>query len=348
MDQSILLEVSGGLDSSIVAACLRESVARVACCTLVTPVPGADERRYAGLIAAALGIELQSEVLGFDRASVSFDLLPDTVSPRVGCLQHAIDQVMVAAGDQHDVASFYSGAGGDTVFCYLTNAAPAADAIREGGLSAGISAIQDLSALHQCTLWTAAGLVLKKLVRGPKPPRAPRSTFVDPDRIARTSEVHPWFEAPEDALPGDRERIASLVSTQNYRDMTPRGGRKRVRMPLLSQPVVEACLRTPSWMWIAGGDNRAVARDAFADALPSEVLNRRSKGTFVSYLGGVYRRNKEHIRDFLLSGRLREHELLNTIELSRFLARDDLPGRDRLFMEVLDLCMIENWTRQQT
>src|SRR5699024_9489668 len=48
-DKSLLLELSGGLDSSIIAACLRGAPAHVACCNLVTPVPGADERQYAML-----------------------------------------------------------------------------------------------------------------------------------------------------------------------------------------------------------------------------------------------------------------------------------------------------------
>jgi len=100
-------------------------------------------------------------------------------------------------------------------------------------------------------------------------------------------------------------------------------------------------------MWISGGQNRAVARAAFAELLPPEILTRRSKGNFVSYLGGVYRRNRAHIRDFLLSGLLHERRLPNEHALGRFLGQPDLPTRDRLFLEVLDLCMIENWLRRQ-
>lgn len=347
VDRSILLEMSGGLDSSIVAACLRDTRARVVCCTLVTPVPGADERQYASLIANMLGVELQAEVLDFESARLCFDLRSSTVSPRIGCLQYAIDNVIGAAGAYHDVAGYYSGSGGDTVFSYLTNAAPAADAFKERGPAAGAAAIRDLAALHQCTLWTASWLAFRKLVLAPKPPRIAQHTFVDPSIVASAPESHPWFEAPADTLPGDLERVFGLVDTQIYRDMAPRGAQRWLRMPLLSQPVVEACLKTPSWMWIAGGQNRAVARAAFSDVLPAAILNRRSKGNFVAYLGGFYRRHRDHIRDFLLSGRLSERHLLNIVALNQFLAREDLPMRDRLFMEILDLCMVENWIRHQ-
>lgn len=346
-DRSVLLEMSGGLDSSIIAACLREARADVACCTLVTPLPGADERQYANLIAKALGVELRAEMLEFEHARFDFPPPSSTASPRIGSLQYAIDSVVSAVALDCNATSSFTGAGGDTVFCFLTNASPAADAFRECGLAAALSAIRDLSTLHRCTLWTAAHLTLKKLLRAPKAPRSPHATFVHPARVASWPDCHPWFDAPADALPGDRERVFGLVDTQAYRDMTPRGARRWLRMPLLAQPVVEACLRTPSWMWIAGGQNRAVARTAFADMLPAEILNRRSKGNFVSYLGGFYSRNKEQIRDFLLSGSLNERRLLNVSALSHFLNQADLPTRDHLFLEVFDLCMVENWTRHQ-
>ncbi len=347
VDRSVLVEVSGGLDSSIVAACLRNTQARVACCTLVTPLPGADERQYARLIATGLGVELQTRLLDFEDMRLSFIPPWSTVSPRIGSLQYAIDRVMSAAGGCRHVASVFTGAGGDTVFCYLTNAAPAADAFRERGLSAGLSAIRDLSTLHQCTLWTAASLTLKKLLHAPKGARSPHRAFVDPSIVAGAPESHPWFDAPEDALPGDLERVFGLVDTQLYRDSAPCGAGRWLRMPLLAQPVVEACLRTPSWMWISGGQNRAIARTAFADLLPPDILYRRSKGNFLAYLGGFYRRNRGRIRDFLLSGQLHERHLLNAPALGHFLDRGDLPTRDRLFLEVLDLCMIENWLHHQ-
>lgn len=349
VDRSILVELSGGLDSSIVAACLRNTRARVACCTLVTPVPGADERQYARLVTEALGVELQTRSLGFEHACLSFIPSWSTASPRIGSFQHAVDSVISAAGHDNNIASIFTGAGGDTVFCYLTNAAPAADAFKERGLGAGISAIRDLSALHHATVWTAAALTLKKLMGKRKPPRQPYRAFIAPSLCAGILERHSWLNAPRDALPGDIDRISGLVDTQLYRDMAPcAGGKKWLRMPLLAQPVVEACLNTPSWMWIAGGQNRAVARAAFADLLPADILNRRSKGNFVAYLGGFYRRNRSRIEDFLLSGKMQERHLLNTTALKRFLDRDDLPARDRLFLEVLELCTVENWLRQQT
>ncbi|VFR39640.1 Asparagine synthetase [glutamine-hydrolyzing] [plant metagenome] len=345
MDESILLELSGGLDSSILAGCLRGTSTRVACCTLVTPVPGADERKYAGQMANYLGVPLQEEPLQFEDARFDFVPSADTVTPRVSMLQYASNEVMKRAGTSNDVNSYFSGGGGDSVFCYLGNAAPAADAFKERGLAAGITAIRELSTLHRCTFWKAGRLTFRKLIRGPKPVGEPDRSFLSPASTT-DAELHPWSGGPPDAFAGDRERISDLAATQVFRDSMPRGALRWLRLPLLSQPVMEACLRVPTWMWISGGQNRAVARSAFADILPPEVLNRRSKGTFMTYSGALYQRHKGQMLDYLLNGHLQARGLLDADALRRFMG-GDLPARDQSFMRIFELCTIENWVRHQ-
>ncbi|MDR7191805.1 asparagine synthase-related protein [Luteimonas terrae] len=342
----ILMELSGGLDSSVIAACLQPEAFRVIACTLVTPVPGADERHYAGLVAQHLGIELVEEDLRFDQAHYEFPVPRSSSAPRIGVLQHAADEIMLRAGERRGATSYFSGGGGDTVFGYLMNAAPAADAFKSSGVSAGLSAIRDLSQLHQCTFWKAARLTLRKLLYASTRTRVPDLSFLA-ERAAVPMEVHPWTQAPRGALPGDCDRVADLVGTQAFRDGLPRGGKAAVRMPLLSQPVVETCLRVPSWMWVAGGRNRAIARDAFAADLPAAAIQRRSKGNFMGYTGACYRRNQKGMRDFLLNGELAARGLLDTKALRQFMDRE-LAIRDQSFMRILTLCMIENWVRQKS
>lgn len=346
-DGNVLLELSGGLDSSVVAACLGRTQAQVNCCTLLTPVPGADERLYASRVAAHLGLALQAEKLPFEAAHFDAAPPPQAVVPCGTALQYATNAAMQAAGDGHQVTSFYSGGGGDTVFCYLASAAPAADAFRENGLTAAIAAIRDLAELHQCTFWKAARLTLRKLMTAPKSPSRADGSFLNPAHAPADAADHPWFAAPADALPGDRERIVGLAGTQFFRDGAARGGQRRLRMPLLSQPVVEACLRVPSWMWIEGGRNRAVARSAFAGWLPPEILDRRSKGSFVSYSGAAFRRNKDRIRELLLAGRLRAHDLLD-IPMLEAMFRSGSRIDDDALQRLIDLCMVENWVRHQS
>lgn len=347
IDDSILMELSGGLDSSIVAACLKDARPQLTCYNVTTPVPGADERQYARQMAAYLEVALQTEQLDLDMACSDVRPFPDAVSPRMGILQYAVSKAMEAAARRYGASSSYMGAGGDTVFGLLTNAVPAADAIRERGLMAGFSAIRDLSLLHQCTMWKAARLTARKIMRGPKAACPPDRSFLNTSLAAALAEAHPWFDAPTDALPGDRERIVDLASNQLFRDMVYRGEDRWIRMPLLSQPVVEACLRVPSWMSISGGHNRSAAREAFADVLPQSVLNRRSKGSFVGYLGAIFKRNKNQMHEILLSGALHDQHLLDPDALTRFF-NAELPPRDKSFTRILSLFAVENWLRHQT
>jgi asparagine synthase (glutamine-hydrolysing) len=346
-DRSILLQLSGGLDSSIVGACLQDAEASVTCGTMLTEVPGADERQYARLVADELGASLRTVKLRFEDARFNFTPPGYLTSPSIMALHYAVNLALDTLGEQLDVTSYFSGAGGDAVFCYLKTAAPAADAIRQRGLVLGRRSILDLANLHQCTLWKAGRLTVKKLLRAPAPPRKADLSFVAPSEIASDLENHPWFDAPPDALPGDRERIFDLAFSHSYRDSSARGAKRRMRMPLLSQPVMEACLKAPSWMWFEGGKNRALARSAFADILPREVAERSSKGSFMNYTAAIYRRNVAPLKDFLLTGHLQSRGLLDCDALRRFF-QTELRPRDQSFMRILDLAMIENWVRHQS
>nr|WP_197253248.1 asparagine synthase C-terminal domain-containing protein [Paenibacillus dendritiformis] len=346
-DGSALLELSGGLDSSIVGVCLKNTSAKISCATLTSPVPGADERDYAELIAKMLGTDLTAKELRYGDAPIDFHLPPDLTTPLVGPLQFAIDKIMEAIAEQHDANSYYSGAGGDTVFCYLTNASPAADAFRSAGLAAGIRAIHDISTFHQCTYWTAGRLTLRKLLQNRNKHHASDHSFLRREAPTPEREDHPWLSTPPNAFPGDRDRIAELAATQLYPDSCPRGLTRKFRMPLLSQPVIEACLRAPSWMWFSGGQNRALAREAFSDLLPQPILMRKSKGTFTAYLGALYRRKIDHMVAFLLDGELHARGLVDGGKI-RKLAQEEVPRGDNSFARIFQLCAMENWIRQQS
>ncbi|TYT26172.1 asparagine synthase [Luteimonas viscosa] len=346
VDESILVELSGGLDSSIVATCLRGVRADVSCVTLVSELPGADEREYARAVTEGLGVQLHTE--GLTVAAASFDAPPPSsaVGPGAGPLQHAADAIMERVAGREGMRSFYSGGGGDTVFGYLGGAAPAADAFRECGLSAGMRAVRDLADLHQCTTWRAASLAARKLKGVSTAPPAAISDMMNRDAVVGAPDPHPWSDAPPGAFPGDRERVLGLAGTQLFRDGLSRATRRPLRLPLLSQPVMETCLSIPTWMWNTGGVDRSVARAAFAALLPRNVVERRSKGNFLQYNGAVYRQKKDHMRDYLMEGVLQSHHLLDREAIAEFFKRPSAP-RDRAFMRVFDLCRAEAWARQQ-
>lgn len=345
-DGRLIVELSGGLDSSIVAICLRDVLPRVVFCTVVMPVSGTDERPYARLVTEALGQELVSVEVGFDNDRLEFSVPRSSVVPVISTPQNATNEAWEAAGIKHGVDNFFSGGGGDTIFCYLKTAAPATDAFRECGVMAGIAALANLAALHQCTIFKAGRLTLKKMLHQPRKTWKEDRTLLNPAYVSTVSEHHPWIDAPPGTLPGDREKIHDLIGTQLFRETALRGAKHSTHFPLLSQPVMEACLKVPTWMWIADGRNRAVARQAFADHLPQVILDRRSKGSYLGYMASVYMRNKLKMREFLEEGQLCAHDLLDHSALTAFFAQDLAP-RNLSFLRIFDLCAAENWVRQQ-
>lgn len=344
-DEIVLLELSGGLDSSIVAACLGLSTAEMHCMTITSSFPGTDERDYAAAVASTLNAGLSEMELQLADAAFDFPIPSELASPAVGPLQYAVDRLMQRSASRLGANSAFSGAGGDTVFGFLTSAAPAADAFLAAGCRTGMRAIHDLATFHQCTYWKAGRLALGKMLRGDPELIVDRS-FTHPRLATPAPQLHPWMVSPPRALPADKHRIHELSGTQSFRDTCLRSFVRPLRMPLLSQPVIEACLRTPSWMWFAGGQNRAVARKAFSDILPRGVLRRKSKGTMTAYLGALHRRKKREIIHFLVDGQLREERLLDADALLR-LDSSDQSEDEPTFMRLFHLCILENWVRQQ-
>src|SRR3546814_15475444 len=72
--------------------------------------------------------------------------------------------------------------------------------------------------------------------------------------------------------------------------------------PLLSQPLVEACLRVPSWLWLGGGRNRLIARLAIERELHSAVVWRKSTGGLGMLQRETIRRKRMVVLDRLMEG----------------------------------------------
>ena len=115
-------------------------------------------------------------------------------------------------------------------------------------------------------------------------------------------------------------------------------------MPILAQPVVEIALRTPSWMCVAGGINRSVAREAFADLLPPTVLQRRTKGDFESLNNEIFKRNKSLITEILMDGNLAGYGVISRRKLNNSLNNAERVGGTST-ATLLEVAATEVWTK---
>jgi asparagine synthase (glutamine-hydrolysing) len=343
--RSVLVELSGGLDSSIVAACLKKAQADIACVTLSTPQPGADERRYARSVATQIGARLVETELSPDEAEVRAGPMERLPRPGINILQRLTDRAILRAAEAVGTDSFFGGGGGDGVFCYLGTAAPATDALRRYGMDETFfRAVGDVAELYQCTSWKAGRFAIRKMLRAA--PRAWRQDrrFLSDGGVPQRPQDHPWLPPPSFALPGKCEQILGLVGLHTGLEGNARSSRGPIRHPLLSQPLLELCLRIPSWLWVSGGVNRAVARAAFAGDLPPEILNRRTKGDFMGFNASIFERSRGILRDLLLGGELAKHGILDPVAVETFLASPLLP-RDNTFFRLFLIADAELWAR---
>ena len=74
--------------------------------------------------------------------------------------------------------------------------------------------------------------------------------------------------------------------------------------PLVCQPVIELCLRIPTYLHSARGIDRAVARAAFTADLPREIAGRIWKGAVDRHLQDMLVAHRPLLREVLLDGGL--------------------------------------------
>ena len=337
-----LLELSGGLDSSIVGASLKHGGVVFRAANFVTAMPDGDERDYARRMAEHLCIdlaELREDDLPLDLSPPARRTLRPPLNPVLQPLHRALSQYARQSGS----SDFVTGAGGDNLFGYLTTAAPALDAMIGIGLRGAWDTLQDVATLGECTIWKAAHFALRKQLRRKRPLWKRDDRFLAADALASEPEPHPWLVRPPQPLPGKIEHVESLVLIHHFLDPQHRSG-ETLHHPLLNQPLMEQCLAIPTWLWLRGGINRAVARAAFADLLPREVVRRRTKGSLESMCARAFARNRGRLADLLLGGELATRRLIDTRKVETYLGAAGRLEGDAYF-RIFDLVSLELWLR---
>jgi asparagine synthase (glutamine-hydrolysing) len=348
---NILLGVSGGLDSSIIAAALADQSVPWSAMTMATSAAEGDERRHARKLCDHLNIPLIERYhrLGdIDVTKTSSGHLPRPFGLIFGQSQDKAKQTLA---EQFGFDAFFTGQGGDNVFCYMQSATPLVDRLRTNGLSPGaLRTLWDIAGLTQTSIWDVAALVPHGLTT--KDPRYRWSSdleVLNHDLVAEfaSSFDHPWLDAPMTALPGKAVHIAKLLRVFSTVDGFSRGSWGPLVTPLLAQPLVELCLSIPTWEWCARGVNRSPVREAFADDLPADLVNRRSKAGPVSFAFEVIEGHRTTLRDFILGGALAEKGLLNLQRLEELLDGRTLI-RPPLHFDIMLVAEAEAWARHWT
>jgi asparagine synthase (glutamine-hydrolysing) len=350
----------GGLDSSIIHACLARAPSRpkIALLNYATASPRGDERHYARAMAAVHGGTLTEVLLDHRKVDIEAVAAACTQVCPLGffdCIDLAADMYALAEVRRAD-ALFY-GVGGDNVFLQGADIFPVLDYVHAHGIDRRLPAIA--ASAMRYSRWSArhvARAVIRErfaprpafdhvydfLFAGVKRPGLNEALLEERPRI---DLLHPLLRPPADIAKGKYFQIlSSCFAPVEYYDQFFRDEQVERVHVFYSQPIVEACLRIPSWILAHRGIDRGLARRAFQRDLPDPVLRRLTKGTPDEVYEGVFRDNRRQLREFLLDGVLMKLGIFCRATMERLLSQDDAET-ERVPHSMLDFLSWEAWAR---
>ncbi|WP_232491731.1 asparagine synthase-related protein [Novosphingobium kaempferiae] len=344
----VALLLSGGLDSSIVAACLGNAGVAVEALNLVTRDASGDERRYARRVSAWMAMTLHEQVRDVGQVVLYRSVSARLPRPWARVFSQETIRLATALADRTGAEAIFNGGGGDNVFCSLQSAAPAADRLLTTGPGRSfVRTALETSRFAPASVLSVISDAVRRAWLGKPALRPVRDFSLMPPSSSEgvpARDDHPWLQVPRGELPGSAAHVRLIAIAQAYVESLDPQDPIPTIAPLLSQPVVEACLRVPSWLWLEDGRNRAIARRAFARDLPIDILARRTKGTPDSFIAEIFETHRPAIRALLGDGLLARHGL---IDRNAVLARldDPRPARHETFHRILKCVDAESWAQ---
>jgi asparagine synthase (glutamine-hydrolysing) len=380
----VLLRLSGGLDSSIVAACIaqqndgpgvtclnfyiatdygdeskgqfpagldRDTVAK-----LRRVIGSADERAFARLVATRYRFNLvEREKRARDVRLQRLEEAPLVPRPSHFVFMTIDDEVASDLVSTSGASACFGGEAGDTVFYNTQRAIGALDYAYQHPL--GLSLFRHIATTSNLSREPYARVLWKAIKHGLLHIQVPEvydlaqrpHLLADDAAVAakRDSPIqHPWLEAGRALCPGKRTHvsgIANCIATYPHPMHAERSA--PTILPLASQPVVELCLRIPTYVLLLGGVSRGLARSSFRDLLPPEIVRRTVKGGTMAFLQDTIRRNLPYIRERLMDGHLVHQGLLDRVKLGKFL----VDGQSFLTVnaiQLMDYVACEGWVAQ--
>lgn len=338
----LIAEVSGGLDSSIVAACLAAEPEADVRQWLNShgPDPSSDERSYVAALSRRLDINPTFAARREHRLTLD-DLvrMPQRWRPALSALDTAHDADWADRLRAAGATALFTGKGGDPMFVQPVPQTVFADLLADRGWRALLDpALPALARSAEVSVWT-----LIAIARGRRRPLGDPPMDFHPPSLGPPPR-HPWLEDLDGIGPAKTYQVANLIYALTVQGPSLRDAVVDVFNPLLAQPVVETCLSLNMAQLTLGRRDRALARRAFADRLPEAILRRRSKGEQTALYGRALAGGLDVLRPWLLEGRLAAEGLLDRAALDAHLTRESLAWRGG-YGEVLTLAAFEGWVR---
>lgn len=353
---SVLLRLSGGLDSSIISGCLKDAPGkpRVTCYTYFHPGSPSDERPWARMAARYAGHKyVESPILPRNLAFEATRLMPPAYEPAssMAFLQREIQEgpLLLSLGSK----AVFTGDGGDSGFCSDSVSYALLEYFLIHGVGAATWRIAtQLARLTHRSVWRVLRRSLKVWAVRLSPPRE-NALHLNARKMVRRTLMETYRPDPQHCWVG-RDDVLTVAITRRLGMLqaTPRfyatssdveATVPPVIAPLYSQPAVELFLRIPIYVHSDGRD-RGLARRAFVPDVPAEILDRESKDRPIGFHDELIQRNRTFLRELLLDGELVAAGLLDRAAVENALS-GATSNSDVSPAEIIDHMDTELWAR---
>lgn len=355
--ESLVHTLSGGLDSSIVMACLQDapSKPRITCVNYHSPGSDGDERGFARLSALRAGQTLlerpRNPELSFE-PMLHIRRLSAPPTTFLYYLENARSEAELAS--EQGATAIFSGNTGDQLFYQACAMFAAGDYIQRRGLwPRAFSVSLDAARMDRLSVWHVLGDGIARASLGRRWSMAGDagrfSSLITADAIeaVRGDEalVHPLFKDVGRYPSGKLFHAHTLLFPPDLYNPMGRLTDPELIAPLYSQPLIELALRIPTYVLTHGGWDRAIARRAFQHDMPREIATRLTKGGVEEHLKAIFLRNIGLVRELLADGFLVQQGILDRSKLARVLSG----GPTRVASgsaELYDCFAAEVWARR--
>lgn len=356
---SLVHTLSGGLDSSIVLACMANAPKRadITCLNYVFNNAEGDEREFARAAAQLASCELVEHHLDPSQVRLG-SMLKIVPAVRPWCYRYYIEHSHIersTAQERHGRAIF-SGGGGDQIFYNTYVNLALRDFVSRRGLAKQLGLIAwDVARIQGQSIWSilrkevTAGLLGKPFL--PYREFSEYASVVSPDVIASVDWQErftpPWLSESSNLPAGKFWQVFSLSIPPVFYDPLGQPDDPEQAKPLRSQPLMEVSLRIPTYTLIEGGWDRALARRAFSDIVPASIIRRRTKGGLGDHCSKYMQANLAFVREMLIDGELAKRGILKKADIEQMLS-DSNPTLKEDFLSLEDHVSTEAWLTRWT
>jgi asparagine synthase (glutamine-hydrolysing) len=353
----VLLSLSGGLDSAIILGAFDPAVARaqVSCLNRYSDRPGEDEREFARLAATRAGVPLVESEWQLDGLAIDERILraPPIARPSLATFDLLDLDYRNSLTEAISADATWSGRGGDQLFYRLATPLIAADYVHAHGISNRLHrVVMDTARLTRQSYWATAReairLGLSRRAWQPSSGELTPNSFLSKDAplyAAYGRTVDLWHADSDDIPKGKRLQMQSLAIMLNRDRPFDALHHAEEHAPLLSQPLIEFCLKVPTYVLCRGGRQRALARAAFAQHVPPAIVARESKGSTMLFTTNLMRQSMPFIRELLLDGVLTANRMVDCKSLERHLRAAE-PLRSNQVFALMACISAEAWIRK--